>query len=87
MKFPLDWLLFNEWLWITIGCLSLIAIGPFIVLYVVLSLPLELKGIATLMLIFGWGIAAGYKDWVIARRQEERMKPQTIENYYEEKSR
>jgi len=87
MKFPLGWLLFNEWLWIIIFCLGAIAIGPFIVLYALLSLPPELMGIATLMLIFGWGIASGYKDWVIARRQEDKMKIKAVENYYEENSR
>lgn len=87
MKFPLGWLLFNEWLWIIIFSLSAIAIGPFIVLYALLSLPPELMGIATVMLIFGWSITAGYKDWVIARRQEEKMKIKTSENYYEENSR
>jgi len=87
MKFPLDWLLFNRWLWITVSCLALIALGPFFVLSFILALPQELMGVATLMLILGWGIAAGYKDWVIARRQEEKRKLQTIENYYEENSR
>jgi len=48
---------------------------------------LTLRGISTLMLIFGWSIAAGYKDWVIARRQEEKMKIKASENYYEENSR
>jgi len=81
----LGWLLFNKWLWITISCLSLIAIGPFVVLSLILALPLELRGVATLTLIVGWGVAAGCKDWIIARRQEEKkMKLATSENYYEE---
>jgi len=86
MKFPLGWLLFNKWLWITIFCISAVAIGPFIVLSIILALPQELRGIATLMVIFSWGIAAGYKDWIIAKRQEEKMKL-NIRNYYEENSR
>jgi len=85
MKLPLDWLLFNKWLWITIFSLSAVAVGPLIVLSFILALPQELRGIATIMLIVGWGVAAGYKDWIIARRQEERL-PQ-LENYYEENSR
>jgi len=85
MRFPLGWLLFNRWLWITIFSMSAIAIGPFFVLSLILALPQELRGIAIIMLIFGWSIAAGYKDWVIARRQEEKMmKFQTSENYHEE---
>jgi len=87
MKFPSDWLIFNKWLWIIIFCLSAIAIGPFILLSIILALPPELRGISTLMLIFGWSIAAGYKDWVIARRQEEKMQIKASENYYEENPR
>jgi len=83
MKFPLGWLLFNRWIWITILSLSLIAMGPFIVISILLALPSELKGVATILLIFGWGIAAGYKDWAIAKRQEEKIRFPTSEKYHE----
>jgi len=80
MKFPLAWLLLNKWLWITILSLSAIVIGPFVVISLVLSLPSpELRALATFMIIFGWGIAAGFKDWVISKRNEERTKPYVFE--------
>jgi len=84
MKFPLGWLLFNRWIWITILSVTFIAIGPFIVISIILALPTELKGVATILLIFGWGIAAGYKDWTIAKRQEEKsVRFPTPEKYHE----
>jgi len=80
MKFPLDWLLLNWWLWITIASLIIIVIGPLVVISVILSLPSpELRGIATIMIIVGWGVAAGFKDWVVSKRNEERTKPYTFE--------
>jgi len=83
MKFPLGWLLFNKWLWIIIGCMSAILIGPFFMLYFILILPAEFRGIAIVMVVLGWGIVGGYKDWVIAKHQEEKMKIPTTETYHE----
>lgn len=74
MRFPLKWLLFNRWLWITIFGMSAIVIGPFIALFGMLALPMQYRGLATFAIIFAWSIAAGYKDWVISKRQEEKLK-------------
>lgn len=72
--FPSKWLLFNQWLWIIILGMSAILIGPFIALYGIFALPIPHRGLATILIIIGWGIAAGYKDWVITKRKEEKMK-------------
>jgi hypothetical protein len=77
MGFPLKWLLLNPWLWITMLGMSAILVGPFIVLYAILALPLPYRGIVTISLIVGWGIAAGYKDWVKGKRKEEKLKIKT----------
>ncbi len=74
MRFPLKWLLFNRWLWIIIFGLSAIMIGPFIALFGILALPIPYRGFATFAIIFGWGIAAGYKDWVISKRRSEKLR-------------
>lgn len=74
MDFPLKWLLLNPWLWIIILSISTILIGPFIVLYGILVLPSPYGGLATIAIIVGWGIAAGYKDWAISKRKEEKSK-------------
>ena len=79
MKFPLSWLLLNWWLWITILGMSAILIGPFITIYALLAMPSEYRGLATVLIIVGWGFAAGYKDWVISKRREERVKPYSFE--------
>lgn len=75
MKFPLDWLFFEKWWWFTIlGCCAVI-VSPLVVLYAVVSLPGPLRGVAVLGIILGWSVAGGYKDWVKARRKEEKEKP------------
>ncbi len=71
MKFPLDWLLLNKWLWITIlGCWA-VAVGPVVVLYLLLFLPGPTKVVGVFGLIIGWGVASGYKDWIKTRKREE----------------
>jgi len=54
--------------------MSAIAIGPFIVIYGIFALPARYRGFAMLVIVFGWGIAAGYKDWTISKRQEEKTR-------------
>lgn len=71
MGFPLKWLLFNRWLWIIIFGMSAILIGPFIAVYGIFALPLSYRGLAIILIVIGWGIAAGYKDWVISKRKEK----------------
>lgn len=51
-----------------------IQIGPFFVIYGIFALPIVYRGVAIFVVIFGWGIAAGYKDWIINKRQEEKMR-------------
>ncbi len=74
MRFPLKWLLFNQWIWIIISGMSAILIGPFIVIYGIFALPLPYRGFAVVTIVIGWGIASGYKDWVINKRREEKLR-------------
>jgi hypothetical protein len=74
MGFPLKWLLLNKWLWITIIGVSMVLTLPLVVVYGILVLPLTYRGVATLLIVIGSGIASGFKDWVISKRKEERMK-------------
>ncbi len=72
MRFPLDWLLLNKWLWITVlGC-SAVLVGPLFIIYLMLILPGPIKTVAIFGIIIGGGITSGYKDWILARRQEEK---------------
>jgi hypothetical protein len=70
-KFPLDWLLLNRWLWITIFACCAVALGPFMVVFILLFLPDPVKILGVFGIIIGWGIAGGYKDWVQSRRKEK----------------
>lgn len=64
----------EEWLWIIILSVIAIIIFPLILIWLVLYLPSELRLIITIVLVIGWGIAAGYKDWLMEKRKEEKKK-------------
>lgn len=70
-------ILTEKWLWIIILVLTVIIVAPLVIIWFILVLPFPLNTILTILLIVGWGIAAGYKEWVIAKRKEEERK--TIE--------
>ncbi len=67
----MSWMLSEEWLWIIILGLAVVLIGPLLIIWVILYLPIELKVVATALIIIGWGVAAGYKDWLQNKRREE----------------
>jgi len=71
MKFPLAWLLFEKWLWITIlGCIAIV-IFPLVIVYGIFYLPVEGKVAALFTILGGWGIAGGYKDYAMSKRKEK----------------
>jgi len=69
-----SWILSEEWLWIIILSLIAILVGPLLIVWFILVLPAELKILATILIVVGWGVAAGYKDWLQAKRKEEESK-------------
>jgi hypothetical protein len=73
------WILSEEWLWVIIIVLIAILVGPLLIIWLVIALPAELKLVATLFIIIGWGIASGYKDWLVAARREEEKKRRSSE--------
>jgi len=50
---------------------SLIIILPLVIIWFILQLPPSLALVATVLLIILWGVAAGYKDWILYKEQEE----------------
>jgi len=54
----------EKWIWIIIGTCILILVGPYVLLLAILEMPDILRPIVVWFVIFGWGIAAGYKDWL-----------------------
>jgi len=70
----LSWIFRQKWFWIIFLALVAIFILPFILILFVLALPGDLRLIMTILLVIGWGVAAGYRDWVKSRRKEEEEK-------------
>jgi len=66
--------IFNKWLWIIIILLITIGVIPFIIIWVILLLPSPYNMIATFLIIAVWGVVAGYKEWVLFKREEELKK-------------
>jgi len=69
-----SWILSEKWLWIIILSLIVILVGPLLIVWFILVLPAELKILATILIVVAWGVAAGYKDWLQAKRKEEEGK-------------
>jgi hypothetical protein len=67
----LSWILSEKWLWIIIVLIITVFTLPGVVVWFILTLPIELKFLSTILIVVGWGIAAGYKDWILAKRREE----------------
>ena len=70
----LDITLFNKWLWIIIGAMCTIILGPFLIMSVALMSPSWLSATIVILVIIGWGIVGGYKDWSLHRRKEEKAR-------------
>jgi hypothetical protein len=60
----------GSWLWIIILSVFLVVTVPFVVVLGILYLPGWGALLATVGLIILWGVAAGYKDWVISKRKQ-----------------
>lgn len=59
-------------MWIVVGALAAIVVLPLLIVWLILSLPDYLKVVATVLIVIGWGFAAGYKDWLVAKRDEDK---------------
>jgi hypothetical protein len=63
----------ERWIWIIIGACILVGVAPWLLIFFILQMPTTLKVICVLVIICSWGIAAGYKDWLIDRRKKEKL--------------
>lgn len=66
---------FSRWTWIVVVGMILILVVPLIVVWTIIQMPPELRLVATISIIVLWGVVAGYKDWVIAKRREQEDTP------------
>ena len=69
-----DITLFNKWLWIIIGAMCTIVIVPFFIMSIALMSPAWFSATMMILVIIGWGIAGGYKDWSLHKRKEEKAR-------------
>jgi uncharacterized membrane protein len=67
----------ESWFWIIIVSLILIIVLPLVIVWFILALPPELSFVATILVIVTWGVVAGYKDWIIHKRNEEKKQRQS----------
>ena len=63
--------LLNKWLWIIIGSMCAVAAMPLVVLLVMMVVPAWLSEIIAISVIIGWGVAGGYKDYLLHKRKSE----------------
>ncbi|MGD0029364.1 MAG: hypothetical protein ABSC91_10550 [Candidatus Bathyarchaeia archaeon] len=66
----------DNWFLITVLSVALIVTVPFLVVWGMLYLPPIWALVATIGIIIMWGVASGYKDWIVSRRRELEEKPQ-----------
>ena len=67
----------EKWLWIIIIGLIAILVMPFVIVWFILALPAPFNMVAAIGMVLGWGVVAGYKDWVMS---EGRKKTKTYES-------
>jgi len=59
-----------QWLLLSVILATMIIALPLVVVWGILNLPSELRIVATICIVVVWGVASGYKDWVISKRKE-----------------
>lgn len=61
----------EQWIWIIIGLSILVLVGPYVVLWLIFQMPEVLRAAYVWILIFSWGMAVGYEDWLMDARKRE----------------
>lgn len=73
----MTWVLKEEWFWIIALSIILVLVIPFAIVWFILNLPPDGRIIVTIALIIGWGVVAGYKDWLTSKKREEEREKHT----------
>jgi hypothetical protein len=68
----MSYIILEKWIWITIGACILIMIAPYVVLWMILQMPEVLRPFFVGAIVISWGIAAGYKDWLMDAKKREK---------------
>lgn len=67
----MSFLIREKWVWIIIGLCSLVLVGPYALMLVIMWLPEFLRPLTIWMLLVSSGIAGGYKDWLMDKKKRE----------------
>jgi hypothetical protein len=71
----------EKWVWIIIGMCILVMVGPYLLMLVILQLPDVLRASLVWLIILGWGIAGGYKDWLTdAEKRKQKARAHRVED-------
>jgi hypothetical protein len=73
----MGWIFRERWYWFIVVGVTLVFVLPLVIVWVILNLDPTIRLIATILLITGWGIASGYKDWIVSKRKEEKQKSES----------
>ena len=65
-------ILTEKWFWIVVLLLSIVIVGALLLVYLIVLLPFPFNTILTILLVVGWGIAAGYKEWIMSKSKEKK---------------
>lgn len=66
-------ILSEKWLWIIIVAVIVTVTFPLVIIWIILVLPFPFNTLATILLIVGWGVAAGYKEWITSKEKEQQQ--------------
>jgi hypothetical protein len=67
----------EKWVWIIIGMCILVMVCPYLLMWVIIQLPEALRASLVWLIILGWGIAGGYKDWLMDGEKRKQPPPQS----------
>jgi hypothetical protein len=63
----MSWPLRQKWFWVLFGFFVVLLVLPFLVAYVLISLPPWLLMLALIVIILLWAVVKGYRDYVSKR--------------------
>ena len=66
----MSFILKEVWLWIIIFSCIAILVGSIFIVWVILQLPEGYRAAAVIALFLAWGVAAGYKDYLLVETKD-----------------
>lgn len=73
-------ILTSRWYWIIVIMGCAIMITPFIFVLILLYLPTPVNALGMFAIVVGWGVVAGYKDWILEQRAKQKQKSTAVDS-------